>query len=425
MFSAIKNNKYQVIVIGGGPSGCAAAIAAARGGAKTLLLEATYALGGMGTNGLVTCFAPFGDGEKQISCGIAKEVSFLSNTAAYYSEPDDIGWVYSSPEDLKLIYDNLVIESGADVAFGSMVCGVSSKNGKINSILVANKKGLTEYLAHIFIDCTGDADVAAKAGAAFQIGDKDGTLQPATLCFILTGVNFEKFRPEIMNRVHPESPIHKIFALGDKYPLITDTHLCVDPLAPGTLSFNAGHLWESDGSNPTQVGRSIMKGRELAKQFRNALAEVEPEVFGNSYLVATAPLLGVRESRRIIGEYTLTLQDYIDRRSFKDEIARNAYVIDLHGKTMREEHLYKQGESHGIPFGCLIPKGFSNLLVAGRAISCDRIVMSSIRVMPNCLTTGEAAGTAAAIAALKRISISSLNISELRKVLRTNGAYLP
>lgn len=420
-----QNKDYQVIVVGGGPSGCAAATAAARGGGRTLLLEATYALGGMGTNGLVTCFAPFGDGEKQISCGIAKEVSYQSNTAAYNTDPDAIGWVYSSPEDLKRIYDRLVLSSGADIRFGSTVCGATAKDGKVEGLLVADKSGLTEYHADMYIDCTGDADVAAKAGASFALGDEKGTLQPATLCFILTGVNSEKFRLEIMNGAIPESPIHKILSLGDKYPLITDTHFCIDMLAPGTVSFNAGHLWESDGTDPMQVSRSIVKGRELARQFRDALAEVEPEVFGDAYLVATAPLLGVRESRRIVGEYTLTLQDYIDRRSFEDEIARNCYFIDVHGATACETRPYDSGESHGIPFRCLIPKGYQNLLVAGRAISCDRIVMGSSRVMPNCLTTGEAAGTAAALAISQEKSIPSLNVAELRDLLRANGAYLP
>lgn len=427
MWCNIKQNfEYDVIVAGGGPSGCAAATASARQGARTLLLEATYTLGGMGTSGLVTCFAPFGDGEKQISCGIAKEISFQSNSAAYNTEPDAIGWVYSSPEDLKRIYDRLVLNSGADICFGATVCDVKTDGNKVTALLVADKSGLTAYYAKAFIDCTGDGDVAAKAGAAFHLGDEAGTLQPATLCFVLTGVHTENFPLDTLNGAHPNSPIHKILALGDKYPLITDTHFCFDQLASGTISFNAGHIWESNSTDPIQISRSIVKGRELAQQFRDALAEVEPETFGDAYLVATAPLLGIRESRRIVGEYTLTLQDYIDRKSFPDEIARNCYYIDIHGAASdHEERPYHAGESHGIPFRCLIPKGYSNLLIAGRAISCSRIVMGSTRVMPNCLTTGEAAGVAAALVVQKEIPLSALDTDELRSILRKNGAYLP
>jgi len=421
-----RNGEYDIIVAGGGPSGCAAAAAAARRGARVLLIEASYALGGMGTGGLVTCFAPFGDGEKQIYCGIAQEVSRASNTAAYATEPDALGWVTSSPEDLKRIYDRLVLESGADVLFGSVVCGADAENGHVRSVLAANKSGLTEYSADVFIDCTGDGDLAVKAGAAFELGGDSGELQPATLCFVLTGINFESFEPARMNGADPGSPIHKILALGDKYPLINDAHFCIDVLWPGTVSFNAGHLYESDGTDPAQVCRSVVRGRELARQFRDALAEVEPETFGSAYLIETAPLLGVRESRRIVGEYTLTLEDYLARRSFADEISRNCYFIDVHGApgSKAETHEYGRGESHGIPFRCLVPRGWRDLLVAGRAISCDRIVMGSTRVMPNCLTTGEAAGVAASLALCHGGDVSAIDVGELQRILRAGGACI-
>ena len=426
------NSDYEVIIAGGGPSGCAAAAAAARKGAKTLLIEATYTLGGMGTSGLVTCFAPFGDGEKQIYCGIAKEVSRKSNRAAWRTEEDALGWVTSSPEDLKRIYDALVTESGADILFGSQICDATAADGRVTHITVANKSGLTQYTANLFVDCTGDGDLAAWAGASFALGAQDGTLQPATLCFVLTNINQQAYDKLTMNGGCPESPIHKILALGDKYPLITDEHLCVDELWPGTVSFNAGHLWESDGTDIMQVSRSVVRGRELARQFRDALAEVEPEAFADAYLLATAPVLGVRESRRIAGEYTLTLQDYLERKTFPDEIARNCYYIDVHSAVRRSEnenaaqaaeHHYEKGESHGIPFRCLIPKGFDNLLVAGRAISCDRIVMGSTRVMPNCLTTGQAAGTAAVLALRSGGSVHGVDVAQLRQILREDGAY--
>ncbi len=427
-----ENREYDVIVIGGGPSGVAAAVSSARRGAKTLLIESTYSLGGMATSGLVTSFAPFDDGIRRISCGIAEEIVRESNKAAYGVDEEDLGWLPISPEDFKVILDELVTESGADVCFGTVICDAESENGVVTSILGANKNGLCRYFAKQFVDCTGDADIAAFAGAEFIIGDDSGETQPATLCFILSGINDDTFRQPKVYGGSPDSPIHKIRALVDKYPLITDDHLCVGKIAPGVVSFNAGHVPVLDYTDNADIGKSIMLGRLVARQFRDALAEVDPETFGNAYLVSTAPNLGVRETRRIAGEYSLTVEDYLARRTFDDEIARNCYFIDIHTTKMQalsgeaEEKArcyYDKGESHGIPFRCLIPKGFANLLVAGRSISCERAVQASVRVMPNCFTTGEAAGLAAAMAAEKGISVSDLDVGELRQALRQNGAY--
>jgi len=155
-------------------------------------------------------------------------------------------------------------------------------------------------------------------------------------------------------------------------------------------------------------------------------------VFGNSFLIATAPLLGIRETRRIQGHYVFTVHDYLQRKTFADEIARNCYYIDLHqqrssGSLSDEETQflshYQKGESHGIPYRCLIPLGIDNLLVAGRAISSDRISNASLRVMPNCLTTGEAAGTAAYLFCQGCTKMSEVNTDTLRNILKKNGAY--
>ena len=338
----------------------------------------------------------------------------------------------ASPEDNKLIYDDLVASSGVEILFRTTVCAVEREGSRITGIITSGKDGLTAYRAKTFIDCTGDADLCFFAGLEFEKGDTDGSLQAATLCFIITGINPDAYAKLTMYGGSEKSPIHRILSTG-KWPLIKDGHFLVDVLAPGTIGFNAGHLWDSDGTNPAQFTKSMLLGRKLAREFRDALAELEPEAFGESYLVLTAPTLGVRETRRIRGEYTLTLDDYIARRTFDDEIARNCYFIDLHSSDpASDSHTedakyahcqYQPGESHGIPYRCLIPQGMDNLLVAGRSISCDRAVMGSIRVMPNCLTTGEAAGTAAALAVQQGTDTKHLDISLLRNTLRQNGAY--
>ena len=174
------NDGYDVIVVGGGPSGCAAAAASAREGAKTLLIERAGALGGMGTLGLVPWFIGFDDGDKVIARGLAEKVRCALGE---HSPSID-------PELLKRIYDDLVIGSGAEILFLSQLCSVEmSAEGEIDALLVSNKAGLSAYRAKVYIDCTADGDLAAKAGASFEKGDEDGGLQPATHCFTLTNVD--------------------------------------------------------------------------------------------------------------------------------------------------------------------------------------------------------------------------------------------
>ncbi len=184
------NNKYDVIVTGGGPSGVTAACAAAREGAKTLLIEQTGALGGMGTSGLVPCFCPFDNRAEIVYRGLAKEVLFRMNKTIAHVPDDKTWWPPINPESLKCVYDDLAEEHGVDVLFFSFVCGVDAENGEVKGITVANKGGMTRYEAKIFIDCSGDADIAVGAGCEFVIGDNnDGELQPASLCFSLSNVD--------------------------------------------------------------------------------------------------------------------------------------------------------------------------------------------------------------------------------------------
>ena len=428
-------NQYDVIVAGGGPAGCAAATAAARGGARTLLIENTGALGGMGTNGLIPAWCPFSDREKVIYRGIAFEVFEKLKTQMQFIDQSRVNWVAISSEKLKRVYDDLVSESGADIWFNTFICDAQRKDDRVEKIIIANKNGIKALGAKIFIDATGDGDLAAFSGAAFEKGDEDGNLQAATLCFKIANVDTDKFDTAALPPESEKSPIYEILKSG-KYPEIIDEHLCCSMVDEGVLGFNAGHILNMDTSKVEELSKGMIRGRKIAEEYRNALAEFIPEVFKDACVVSTATVMGTRESRRIQGEYCLTADDYLARRTFDDEIARNCYFLDVHaaGKRtamsveQRKEFVgdcakYKPGESHGIPFRCLIPQGFDNLLVAGRIISCDRQVFGSIRVMPCCLTTGEAAGTAAAIAALNQIGVHEINIDKLRSDLKKNGAY--
>ena len=434
------DDSWDVIVVGGGPAGCTAAAASAREGARTLLIEQSGSLGGMGTSALVPAWTPFSDKEKIVYRGLAEKVFNETKRGMAHIDPKALDWVAIDAERLKRVYDDLVTSSGASVLFHTFMSAVErDEDARVQHVIVSNKAGISALAAKVFIDCTGDADLCAWAGAQFHKGDENGEgLMPATHCFILSNVAEDVYLSGTnMHGATPTSPIHAIVKSG-KYPQIPDIHMCQTKVGPGTVGFNAGHVYEVDSTDPESVSRALVTGRKLAAAYRDALAEFYPEAFGDCFLVATGSTIGIRESRRILGDYVLTLKDYLARRTFPDEICRNSYFIDVHPKvkealadlkTMREFEStmmqYGVGESHGIPYRCLTPAGLTNVLVAGRSISAEQVVQGSVRVMPCCLAMGEAAGLAGAIAAKANGDVREVNVDQLQDRLREYGAYLP
>ncbi len=425
---------WDVVVVGGGPAGCTAATAAAREGARTLLVEATGCLGGMGTVGLVPAWCPFSDKERVIYRGLAEQVFRATKQAMAHVNSEARDWVPIDAEALKRIYDALVTGAGATVLFNTQLCSVETDENGVSALILGNKDGLAAYRAPIYVDCTGDGDLAAWAGADFQKGDDaTGELQPATHCFVLANVDTYAYLHG--PRLHPA--ILKQILDSGRYPRIPDMHLCNNLVGPGAVGFNAGHLWDIDNTDPHSVSAALIAGRQLAAEFCAALREYHP-AFANAFLANTGALMGIRETRRILGDYVLTIEDYVARRGFPDEICRNAYPIDIHTakheiaqsrqgqlNVMERYENYHPGESHGIPYRCLIPKNLRNVLTAGRAISCDRPVQGSIRVMPVCLAMGEAAGLAAALAAAGDADVHAVDTLRLCRRLLDEGAYLP
>lgn len=433
--------EFDVLVAGGGPAGVGAAIAAARDGARTLVVERANCLGGMSTGGLVPAWAPLGDGQRLVIRGLALSIIEEMKAGMPHVPPDRFDWVGIDAEALKRIYDRRVTEAGAAVLFHTQVADAAALDGHVAAAVICNKAGLAPVRARFFIDCTGDADLAVRAGAGFEKGDPaTGELQPATMCFTMTGIDTAKFlawREERPNRQNVRDAVARAKAAGvldiPEAAITSYGHV-----SPDAMSFNFSHLFDVDGTDPAAVSQAEIEGRRLVAQLaafiRTYCAGCE-----HAMLAATAAAIGVRETRRIVGEYRLTLDDYLARRSFDDEIARNSYPIDVHGSKAEMEREaagqvdwrekarpYGPGESHGIPYRCLVPKGLKNVLMAGRSLSADRPLQGACRCMPHCLAMGEAAGCAAALAVQTGLDdVRAVDVQALRARLRRHGAYLP
>ncbi len=423
----------DIVIIGGGPAGCAAAIAAGRLGARVLLVESTFALGGMGTSGLVPAWCPFSDKQKIIYRGIAEEIFLAAKAKMPHIPADALDWVAVDAEILKRVYDDKVQEAGVTVRFGTTLGAVETDGDAVTALILADKSGLSAVQASLYLDCTGDADLCAMAGVETQQGEQ-GNVMPSTLCFRIAGINMEAFEADERRWLHPNHPNSIVYAIAkdDRYPDITDEFLCNSYMGGGIMGFNAGHLWNVDATDPEALSQAVFTGRRIAEQFRDALEAYFPEAFAGTKVVATAPLVGVRESRRIVGDYVLTVLDYQNRASFPDEIGRNCYYIDVHmtpeeaaacPDADKAQARYAPGESHGIPYRCLVPQNRTNLLVAGRCISADRRLQASVRVMPTCLVTGQAAGTAAVLALRGDGNAHHVDTEALRQILWENGAW--
>ena len=420
---------YDVVVAGGGPAGCCAAVAAARGGAKTLLVEATGCLGGMASSGLVPAWCGFHDGEKLIHRGLAAEILAGLRAEAEQPPPTDIRDLGAiDAEAMKRVLDRIVTAAGVDVLFFTILAGVEmARPDQVAAALVANKSGIFAVPAKLFVDGTGDADLCHFAGARTQKGDDSGDLQPVSLCMVMGGLGDHPVAGA------PADWRERIVA-DPQFPRIKD-----DFFYPA-FRINGGHQWGVDGTDVRGVTRAMMEGRMLAREFRDAFRKHLP-AGGNAELIQTASLLGVRETRRIVGEYSLSADDYLARRRFPDEISLNCFFIDIHPSWasrrretrgewnwQREQQAiaYAAGEFHGIPYRCLLPQGLANVIDAGRSVSSDRAVQSAIRVMPPCMTMGQAAGTAAALLLQAgQDDFRAVTPLRLRTALSAAGAFLP
>lgn len=422
----------DVVVLGGGASGIAAAIAAARNGADTLLIEQRGYLGGMGTAALVPAFCPYTDGKKPVIRGIGLDLlekmkqasgeTFLS----LYKERLD--WVPIDVETLKRVYDEEVLASGAKVLFHTIADQVLLDGDRITGLVISNKTGRSVVQAKLYIDASGDADLAALSGVPFQVGGEQGELQPGTMCYIVAGADKAKF-VKYLQETGQNGQLEQTVIEAQKNGDLPEGRKRISGIAwvSDTIAgFNFGHVFGIDGTKAEDLTRAAIEGRQLILRQIQFLRKYVGG-FEHIHLVHSGDQIGIRETRRIAGDYTLVVEDFLTMRTFEDDIARNSYFIDIHlansSSTMVVKHLPK-GESHGVPYRCMLPQGKSNLIVAGRSVSSDRPVQGSLRVMPNCFAMGQAAGTAAAMASIAGSGFREVPVPELQRKLIEQGAWL-
>ena len=459
VFEASKS--WDVIVVGGGTAGAIAAIAAARAGAKTLVVEALGSLGGSGTNAQVTPLMRNASGGVNLNQGLTNELKrrLCERDDGAVDKNGNDNWF--NPEGMKYVLERMLVESGGEILYHThfvapeVQANHSEDEGlrRVGSIVAHNKDGLVRLQAHTFIDATGDADLAIRAGAPFEAGDDAGLHQAMSLRFMLGGVNLQKLCEFLgRNGQAQESPrfMHFWMVWGKKSSLEPLFRQAVEdgvllerdgdyfqgfsvPGQPGVLSFNCPRLAAdlNDGADAWTLSRAQVDGKEaidrLLKFLRTYFEGCE-----NSVIASYAPMVGVRETRRIVGEYVLTLEDILYCKTFADAICRNHYPVDIH--TPRGQKLYHQRSGdlpyfkpdafHEIPYRALIPLTLSNVLVPGRCASATFEAQSAIRVQQNCHSMGEAAGLAAAWCAGRDVAVRGIDGGELRNALKAQGAYL-
>ena len=433
--------RTDVVVAGGGVSGFIAAIAAARNGSQVLLIEKYGFLGGTLTAAMVTIpfsvFAwgerilggiPFEFFEKLRELGGAVYPPLDSTELRQYEpgkltffDPELLGTV-TDPEVAKYAIMEMVLAAGVQVLLHAMVVRVKKEGNAVRSLVVETKGGQLEVEGKVFIDSTGDGDVAASAGAVVAKGNSEGKLQPPTLIFRMGGVDYEKVR-----RFRPQFPqfMKKATANGDLDIKREDLLVFQGTPRKGEVLVNCSRVYDVDGTNPFDLTRAEIEARRQNWQIATFLRKYVPG-FENAYPQDSASQIGIRETRRILGEYVLTEDDVLTGRKFPHRIAKNFWIIDIHNPDQPGTviKLQRRGTTTYIPYECLVPLKVESLLVAGRAISTTHEAHSSIRTMGHCMAVGQAAGTAAAIMHRTGLRAHDVEIDMLQSILRAQGAII-
>lgn len=408
----------DVLVLGSGPSGFAAAYTAAKNGAKVILVEQGGDIGGISTSGLMSHWTG--------SCGSPLYYEILKRSAQKNEGrfKDEITNLID-PEKLKTLYLEMLCEVGCKVMLYTFAEDALCDGDKVLGATVINKSGQTDIYAKITIDATGDGDIAARAGAEFVLGrESDNKMQPATLMFKVGGVDYERavFLGSFESTY--ETPKGELQALAKEHiPYPAGHILTYESTLPGVVTCNMTNAIEIDGTDAEDLTRATLVCRRQMDDIVKYLREFVPG-YENCFILSSASLMGIRETRHFKGKYTLNEQDILEAKVFEDYVVKDAYFnFDVHNisgsgldETGVQKH-FSQEKGYTIPYRCLLPEKKENLLLCGRNISGTHMAHSNFRVMPICVGIGEAAGAAARVSLLKNCSLADVSAEEIRKII--------
>ncbi|TCZ78196.1 FAD-dependent oxidoreductase [Paenibacillus albiflavus] len=444
----MNNQVYDVAVFGGGPAGIVAALAAARTGASVILVERYGFLGGMSTASLVYPWMTFhtASGEQAVK-GIAQEI--VDRLAQLGASPghlrDTIGFVHTltpfRPETFKWLAFNMLQEAGVKLLLHSFAAEVRMSGNHLDGVAVWNKGGRMMIEAKIFIDATGDADVAHLAGASCEQGNEAGKVQPMTMKFRMKGVDLDEV-VQYMKR-HPEEfyeksliaeldqlPLTGVMGFYSKWrqaglPIPREGVLFFAGPEPDEVLINVSRVSGLDPTKPEDLTAAEIEGREQVQLLEQFFRSDIPG-FSGAYVAQTGAQIGVRETRRVMGDYVLNGVDVLSARAFDDVIARSGYPIDIHNPQGSgvTANFIKGGGAYDIPYRSIVPLGVENVLLAGRCISTTHEAQATTRLTPSCMAIGQAAGTAAALASVHNVGVRDISMKELQQKLLAAGAEL-
>lgn len=408
----------DVLVLGSGPSGFAAAYTAAKNGAKVILVEQSGDIGGISTSGLMSHWTG--------SCGSPLYYEILKRSAQK-NEGELKNEITNliDPEKLKTLYLEMLDEVGCRIMLYTFAEDAICDGDKVLGATVVNKSGKTDIYAKITIDATGDGDIAARAGAEFVLGrESDNKMQPATLMFKVGGVDYDRavFLGSFESTY--ETPKGELQALAKEHiPYPAGHILTYESTLPGVVTCNMTNAIEIDGTDAEDLTKATLTCRRQMDDIVKYLREFVPG-YEKCFILSSASLIGIRETRHFKGKYTLNEQDILEAKTFDDYVVKDAYFnFDVHNisgagldETGVQKH-FSQEKGYTIPYRCLLPETKENLLLCGRNISGTHMAHSNFRVMPICVGIGEAAGVAACISVSENCSLADVSAEEIRRII--------